>query len=74
MSGLAAFALGLCAQQALLGKTWAGASVYLEPASPIESTTPAIAICNSLSAIFMQTNAFPARKTTIRIFTINRRA
>ena len=44
MSGLAAFALGLCAQQALLGRTWAGASVLLEPASPVEPTTPVIAI------------------------------
>lgn len=44
MSGLAAFALGLCAQQALLGKTWAGAYVLFEPASPVEPTTPALAI------------------------------
>lgn len=44
MSGLADFALGLCAQQALIGKTWAGAQVLFEPASPVDTTTPALAL------------------------------
>ncbi len=44
MSGLSAFALGLCAQQSLLGKTWAGANVVFEPTSPVDVTQPTIAI------------------------------
>lgn len=44
MSGLAPFALGLCAQQTLLNRTWAAANVLYEPTSPVEPVTPTIAI------------------------------